>query len=391
MEPGVTLVPPTDPIAPGGVATAQVRVRNTGQVVEQFGLELIGPVAAWAVLEPTELRLFPGVDGEAVVRLQPPRDATVPAGAATFGVRVTPVGDPASAVVEEGTVTVGGFSAISADISPRNVDGNSATHTITVRNAGNAATSVSLSYADPDERTAGSLQPAELQVAGGDESTATLKVAPRGGKRKTAARLGYQVHVRPADGMPVTLDASLTRAGKRRKWPLVAAVIVLLVGVVAFTALRPKVESAAIEIKAVKAQLAAAKSSVQEAQEQIAAAKQAAATGGAAAGAAAAAAGDATTTTQTTELSATTVAPGDTTPTSVGAAGTGTVEATTTTQSPAVVAGLTGKEAFGTVEQPKVTCVGGSSGSRGSSSTSTSSTSSTSTTSGRSSTTSTST
>lgn len=380
MEPGVILVPPTVPVEPGGTGTAQVRVRNTGQVVEEFRLELIGPVAAWAVVEPALLRLFPGDEGEATVRFQPPRDATVGAGAATFGVRATPVAEPASAIVEEGTITVGGFSAISADISPRNVDGNSATHTITVRNAGNAPTTVGLSYVDPDERTAGSLQPAELQVAGGDAATATLKVAPKGGKRKAAARLGYQVHVRPADGgIPVTLDASLTRAGKRRKTPLIAAVIILLVGLIAFVALRPKVESAAVEIKEVQAQLAAAKSSVEEAQEQIAAAKQAAAAGGAAAGAAAAAAGNATTTTQTTELPATTVAPGDTTPTTVAATGGGAVEATTTTQTPEVAAGLTGKEAFGTVEQPKITCVGGPSRSGGSS---------TSTTTGRSSTTS---
>ena len=375
MEPGVTLVPPTDPVEPGGAGTAVVRVRNAGQVVEEFRLELVGPVSAFASVEPAQLRLFPGDEGEATVRFQPPRDASVASGPTTFGVRVIPIDDPSSAVVEESTVTVGGFADVTADISPRNVDGNSATHTITVRNRGNAPTTVGLSYVDPDERTAGSLQPAELQVGGGADATATLKVAPKGGKRKTANRLGYQVHVRPATGIPITLDASLTRAGKRRKTPILAAVLVLLVAAVAYVSLRPKVESAAVEVKKVQAQLAAAKSSVEEAQEQIAAAKQAAAAGGAAAGAAAAAAGaNATTTTQTTELPATTVAPGDTTPTTVGATGGEAVEATTTTQSPEVAAGLTGKEAFGTVEQPKITCIGGSSGRTGSGSGSSTST-----------------
>lgn len=362
MEPGVTLVPPTDPVEPGGEGTAVVRVRNTGQVVEQFRIEPVGPVAAYASVDPAELRLFPGDEGEARLRFQLPRDATISSGTQTFAVRVTPVGEPANAVVEESTITVGGFSAVSADISPRNVDGNSAAHTITVRNTGNAPTTVGLSYVDPDERTAGSLQPSELEVAGGDTATATLKVVPKGGKRRSAARHGYQVHVRPATGTPFTLDASLTRAGKRRKTPLIAAVVVLLVGLIAFVALRPKVESAAVEIKEVQAELAAAKSSVEEAQAQIAAAKQAAAAGGAAAGAAAAAAGsDATTTTQTTGLPATTAAPADASGTTVGATGGDAVEATTTTQTPEVAAGLTGKEAFGTVAQPKGTCIGGSS------------------------------
>lgn len=352
MEPGITLVPPTDPVEPGGAGTAVVRVRNTGQVVEQYRIEVVGPVTAFASIEPAELRLFPGDQGEATVRFQPPRDATVAAGAQTFAVRVTPVGEPSSAVVEEATVTIGGFASISADLSPRNVEGNSATHTITVQNAGNAPTVVQLSYVDPDERTAGSLQPAELQVEGGSSGTATLKVVPKGGKRKAATRLGYQVHVRPPDGAPVTLDASLTRAGKRRKTPVLAAVLVLLVGLVAYVALRPKVESAAIEITEIQAQVAAAKTSVEEAQEQIAAAKQAAA-GGAA---------NATTTTQTTELPATSV-PDDATSTTVGATGGEAVEATTTTQSPEVAAALTGEEAFGTVAQPKITCVGGTSAS----------------------------
>ena len=207
MEPGVTLVPPTDPVEPGGAGTAVVRVRNAGDVVEEFRLELVGPVAAYAVVEPAQLRLFPGDEGEATVRFQPPRDASVLAGSTSFGVRVTPVADPTSAVVEESSVVIGGFSDVTADISPRNVDGNSATHTITVRNRGNAPTTVALSYVDPDERTAGSLQPAEVEVGGGGDATATLKVAPKGGKRKTAARLGYQVHVRPAAGIPITLDA----------------------------------------------------------------------------------------------------------------------------------------------------------------------------------------
>lgn len=362
MEPGVTLVPPTDPVEPGGAGTALVRVRSTSEVVEQFRIELVGPVAAFASVDPAELRLFPGDEGDAQILFQPPRDATVSSGSYTFAVRVAPVTSPESAVVEESTVVIAGFSVITADISPRNVDGNSATHTITVRNAGNAPTTVALAYLDPDERTAGSLQPNELEVPGGDAVTATLKVVPKGGKRKVATRLGYQVHVRPAEGPPLTLDASLTRAGKRRKTALIAAVILLLVGLVGFVALRPKVESAAVEIKEVQAQLAAAKSSVEEAQEQIAAAKQAAAAGGAAAGAAAAAAGsNATTTTQTTALPATTVA-GDATATTVAATGGEAAAVTTTTQSPEVAAGLTGKEAFGTVEQPKITCIGGPSG-----------------------------
>lgn len=375
MEPGVTLVPPTDPVEPGGVGSALIRVRSTSQVVEQFRIEVVGPVAQFASVDPSELRLFPGDEGEAHLRFQVARDATIPSGAHTFGVRVTPVKEPASAVVEEGTVTVAGFSAVSADISPRNVDGNSATHTITVRNTGNASAAVTLSYVDPDERTAGSLQPSELQVAGGDSAVATLKVVPKGGKRKTAARLGYQVAVRPPDGMPITLDASLTRAGKRRKTPLLVAVLVLLVGLVAFVALRPEVESAALEIKEIKAQVAAAKSSVEDAQEQIAAAKQAAAAGGVAAGA------SATTTTETTELPATTVPGDDGSSTTVAVTGGEAAEATTTTQSPEVVAALAGKEAFGTVAQPKITCVGGPSGRTGSATSTTSRGSTTSSTS----------
>jgi hypothetical protein len=384
MEPAVILTSPSTPVEPGGVGIGEVRVRNTGSTVEEYTLELVGGPASWAVVEPALLRLFPGDEGTAVLRFQPPRDAAIAAGATSFGVRVTPSAEPQSAVVEEGTFTIGGFVAVSADISPRNVDGDNANHTVTVHNGGNEAVVVSLAYRDPDERTAGTLQPPELTVGGGEAGSSTLKVVAKGGRRKGGARHGYQVVVSPAGQTPLTLEASLTRKGKRRKAPLVAVAILLVVALIAFVALRPKVESAAVEIKQIKTQLVAAKAAVEQAQDKVAEAKKAA-------DAVAGAAGQVTTTlpvgageTTTTvgDTTTTTAAGGDGTTTSVAGGDPSAVTTTSTTQSPKVAAALTGEDAFGTVT-PTATCIGGTSPSTrsGSSSSSTSSTP-TSTTSG---------
>ena len=54
-------------------ATVEVRVRNTGTVVDEFTLDVLGDAAGWAAVEPPVLSLFPGAEGTANVVFRPPR------------------------------------------------------------------------------------------------------------------------------------------------------------------------------------------------------------------------------------------------------------------------------------------------------------------------------
>ncbi|MDQ3107441.1 MAG: hypothetical protein M3Q68_06500, partial [Actinomycetota bacterium] len=49
-------------VTPGSEATVEVRVRNTGQIVDVLHVEVVGDAAAWAVVEPPSVSLFPGND-----------------------------------------------------------------------------------------------------------------------------------------------------------------------------------------------------------------------------------------------------------------------------------------------------------------------------------------
>src|SRR5215831_7167100 len=96
-------------VEPGGQATVSVRVKNTGQVVDQYALQVLGEPAGWAAVDPPALPLFPGAEGSATITFRPPRAATVAAGERPFGVRVVSRDDPQGVAVEEGSVAVGAF------------------------------------------------------------------------------------------------------------------------------------------------------------------------------------------------------------------------------------------------------------------------------------------
>ena len=110
MGASVTLVTPAVAVEPGQVVSIEVRVRNTGSVVDEFALDVLGDAAGWAAVEPPTLSLFPGAEGTAQAVFRPPRAASTPAGAVPFGLRARSREDAAGSAVEEGTVEVGSFT-----------------------------------------------------------------------------------------------------------------------------------------------------------------------------------------------------------------------------------------------------------------------------------------
>ena len=68
MGASVTLVTPAVSVEPGGTVTVAVKVRNTGTVVDEFVLDVLGDAAGWATVAPPAVNLFPGAEGDAVAR-----------------------------------------------------------------------------------------------------------------------------------------------------------------------------------------------------------------------------------------------------------------------------------------------------------------------------------
>src|SRR5258708_2577811 len=246
----VTLQERAIAVEPGGEAALAVRVRNTGQVVDQFALQVLGDAAAWASVDRPALSRFPG-GGEAVtVRFGPPRTSAVPAGQLPFGIRVVSHEDQA-AVVEEATIGVGPFRQTTAELVPRNSHGSrSATHELAVDNNGNVPIDVYLSGSDPDAALGFGFRPPALAIAPGRAGFSRVRVSPRRsfltGQPRT---LPFRVQVAPAGEAAIPVDGAMGQgpivSRALRNVALGAVALVIAGTLLWFFALRPSIQSTA--------------------------------------------------------------------------------------------------------------------------------------------------
>lgn len=219
-------------VVPGEMVTCTVRIRNTGAVVDQFALTVLGQPAAWTTVVPAALSLFPNADGTVELHFAPPRAPGVGVGPTPFGVRVVGSEDPDNAVVEEGEIDLLPFVDVTAKVTPRTSETKrKARHEVVVDNLGNAPVAVHLSAADPDEQLAFDLKDPTVTVEAGQSRHVPLKVAAKKGFARGADKhRPFQVTARPEGGLyPLVMDANLIqKAGLPRfVLPLVAGVVAL--------------------------------------------------------------------------------------------------------------------------------------------------------------------
>jgi hypothetical protein len=246
----VTLASKALEVVPGSVASCTVTVKNTGTVVDQFTIDVLGDPGAFASAEPPALSLFPGAEGSAVVSFAPPRNSSTPAGALPFGIRARSQEDPGGSAVEEGVLTVGTFSDTFAELVPRASRGSrGATHELAVDNRGNARLNASITAADPDQLLGFDVQPPGLVVEPGAAGFGKVRVRPTKrfwrGQPKTRP---FKVAVAGDDGRPIVLDGSMLQEAILPRWlvPALLALLGLLIlaAVLWATLLQPAIKSA---------------------------------------------------------------------------------------------------------------------------------------------------
>jgi hypothetical protein len=249
----VTLVTPAVAVEPGQSVAVAVKVRNTGTVVDEFGLDVLGDAAGWATVTPASLNLFPGAEGDAQAVFSPPRAATTPSGLVPFGLRARSKEDPAGSAVEEGSVTVGVFSDPHAELVPRTSRGSgSGSHDLAVDNRGNARLNAAVEASDADRQLKFDVNPPAVVVEPGMAGFAKVKVSPVKrfwrGQPKTRP---FQLFVTPEGGLPISLDGTMLQESILPSWFLKAvialiALLILLVLAWLFL-LKPSIQSAASE------------------------------------------------------------------------------------------------------------------------------------------------
>lgn len=233
MPATVSIMTPVVTAQPGSESTCDVTIRNTGTVVDQFAVNLVGDASAWARPVPAVVSLFPGAEQVVQIVFSPPRSSSVTAGRVDFGVRVTAQEDRDFSIVEEGAVQITGFSAVQARLVPRTSEGKrKAEHRIEVTNSGNAPVEVEVHAEDPDELLVFDAEPDHLRVEPGATAVGRIKVAAkRAHSGRGTRRLPFQVYVEPG-GPPVQVEGSFEQKPKGSILTILA--ILVVAGVLVF-------------------------------------------------------------------------------------------------------------------------------------------------------------
>lgn len=240
-------------VEPGGTAVATVTVRNSGSVVDQFGVDVVGDAAAWCQPQPEQLSLFPGAEGIVTLTVSPPRDPSIPAGPVAVGVRVASSEDPEGSAVEELTVDVGPFVAPGLELVPRTIRGRRRVRAeLAVENRGNRRLDAGVSASDPDAALEFSLRPALVTGEPGTVEFVRLEASPKKTLWRGVPRtFPYQVLLEPEGAEPVVADGNVVQEPRLPPWLGRAAMLGILLAAAAlalwFAVLRPTVESAAVD------------------------------------------------------------------------------------------------------------------------------------------------
>lgn len=247
MGASVSLLPDLLHADPGGEAFGQVRIRNTGTVVDEFSLSVLGDASPWASVEPVAVSLFPGSEELVALRFRPPRAATTKEGPVAFGVRVASREDPGGSVVEEGTLQVGRFSDVFAELVPRTSRGRfSARHDLAVDNRGNIRVNATVSAKDADNALTFQFEPPAVVADPDTAAFARVKVAPRKRFLKGPARTyPFQVSVESEGAPTETADGTLLQEQLAPKWIGKALLALVLLVAAWFLFLKKVPESAA--------------------------------------------------------------------------------------------------------------------------------------------------
>jgi hypothetical protein len=266
MGVSVTLSDEMLDVVPGEEAVCTVAVRNSGTVIDQISVDVVGPAAAWSVVEPPLLNLYPGDTGEARVYLRPPRASKPVAGELRYGVRATSLEDPAGSSTAEGTAVIGSFTELRVALLPQISRGSRrGKHKIDVSNLGNVAVGTQISAVDPDDALRFSVPRPAVVAPPGVVTQSRLAAVPRRkfwmGKQQAKP---FQVVVQPERGVASTVEGTFEQDPLVPRWAVATAAAAVALAVIFaglwFTLVKPAVASAATEAAAVEASKAAATS-----------------------------------------------------------------------------------------------------------------------------------
>ncbi|WP_089100312.1 RICIN domain-containing protein [Streptomyces hyaluromycini] len=215
-----SLEPASATVDPGASTRVRLRLRNTGDVVDEYRFEPVGPVAPWTTVEPQTLRLYPGTTGTVDLTFAPPRTPDATAGPNPYAVRITPTEHPEAVTVPEGNLTITPFTEIRAELVPPTVKGRfRGRPKLAIDNLGNTKLTASVSGSDNGDQLAYDLHPSNVQIEPGRAAFIKATLKPRkiiwfGPKEQRP----YALTVQRAGVRPQPVDGTYIQRGFLPRW-----------------------------------------------------------------------------------------------------------------------------------------------------------------------------
>ncbi len=158
----------------------RLRLRNTGDVVDEYRFEPVGDLAPWTTVEPQSLRLYPGTTGSVDLVFAPPRTPDATAGPNAYAVRISPTEHPEATTVPEGNLTITPFTEVRAELVPPTVKGRfRGRPKLAVDNLGNTKVTASLSGSDNGDQLSYDIHPSNVQIEPGRAVFVKATLKPR--------------------------------------------------------------------------------------------------------------------------------------------------------------------------------------------------------------------
>lgn len=247
-----SLEPASATVDPGGSTRVRLRLRNTGDVVDEYRFEPVGGIAPWTTVEPQTLRLYPGTTGTVDLTFAPPRTPDATAGPNPYAVRITPTEHPEAVTVPEGNLTITPFTEVRAELVPPTVKGRfRGRPRLAVDNLGNTKLTASISGSDNGDQLSYDIHPGNVQIEPGRAAFVKASLKPRkiiwfGPKEQRP----YTLNVLRSGANPLPVEGTYLQRGFLPRWlaTFLGAVLALsLTFLMLWIAYKPQVRTTATE------------------------------------------------------------------------------------------------------------------------------------------------
>ncbi|MFD5426734.1 peptidoglycan-binding protein [Streptomyces sp. NPDC127084] len=247
-----SLEPASTTVDPGSTTTVRLRLRNTGDVVDEYRFTPVGDIAPYVTVSPPTLRIYPGTTGSVEVTFAPPRTPDATAGPNPYGIQITPTEHPSAATVPEGNLTITPFSEVRAELVPQTVKGRfRGRPKLAVDNIGNTKLTASVSGSDNGDQLTYDIHPANVQIEPGRAAFIDATLKPRDitwfGRAEDRP---FNLAVQRSGKEPLEVAGTYVQKGVMPRWLATFLSILfclLIIFVTLWFAFRPQVRSLATE------------------------------------------------------------------------------------------------------------------------------------------------